>query len=767
MSYIGTRVRRVEDPRLVRGGGRYVGDLRLPDMLQVGFVRSPYPHAGITSIDLAAARAIPGVFAAFSASDLPELSHPTPFGQMPPNLKGHGIFPLAVDIVRYQGEAVVAILAEDQYALADGMEAVQIEYDPLEAVASVEEAFAAERLVWEDVPGNVATETTIGFGDTDETFTRAAVVLEETFTFPRSACAAMEPRAVAAAPGGDYGERLTIWSSTQAPHAVRTNVAAYLGLEAEELRVIAPDVGGGFGPKGRTYPEEYVMVALALRAGRPVRWVATRTEDMETTAHGRGQVHHVRLAADRDGSILAIEDHIIQDAGAYTPGGVIVPLNTARHLLGPYRVPAARARVTGVYTNRVMTSPLRGGGRPQGIYVMERMLDRLAQHLNVDRAEVRRHNLIPPEAFPYDTRMPLAGDGTMVYDSGNYPAYLDRVLDAIDYAGFPRMREEMGRDGRVVGLGLTIFIESTGTGSEGARVAVNDDGSVEVFVGSPDNGQGHSTTFGQMAAERLGVDLSAIRVTSGDTGAFPWGTGTFGSRMGQYGGNAVSLAARAVHDRALRVAADLLEIAPDDLELRDGSITVRGVPGRSLTLSDVAREVRGRGERLEETRPFQQVPPSTYAGGANAAIVEVDVETGLVKILRYVVVHDSGTIVNPTVVEGQIHGGVVHGVGNALYEEFVYGPSGELINPSFADYALTMVGDAPAIEISHFETPSPYNREGIKGAGEGGTIGGIPTIVSAVEDALRPLGITINDVPIKPGDLAGKIAASRELPSAR
>lgn len=761
MSYVGARVRRVEDPRLVRGGGCYVGDLQLPGMLHVGFVRSPHPHARIVSIDLTAARAVPGV-AAFSSSDLPDLTRPAPFGQAPPDLKGHGVFPLAVDAVRYQGEAVVAVLAEDPYTLADGMEAVLIEYEPLDAVASVDDALAADHLVWKDVPGNLAANTTIGFGETDEAFDRAPIVLEESFTFPRAACAAIETRAVAAAPGGEHGERVTIWSSTQAPHIVRANVAGYLGLEQEELRVIAPDVGGGFGPKGRTYPEEYALAALALHVSRPVRWVATRTEDMETTAHGRAQVHHVRLAADRDGCILAIEDHIIQDAGAYTPGGVIVPLSSARHMLGPYRVPAARARITGVYTNRVMTSPLRGGGRPQGIYVMERMLDRLSQHLGLDRAEVRRRNLIPPEAFPYDTRMPSGGDETMIYDSGAYPAYLDRVLDAIGYADFPRRREEAQAEGRTLGLGLAVFIESTGTGSEGAHVEVDDDGSVRVFVGSPDNGQGHATTFGQMAADRLGVDLSVVRVTSGDTGAFPWGTGTFASRMGQYGGNAVSLAARAVHERALRVAADMLEIAPDDLELRDSAITVRGVPGRSLTLAEVAREVRARGERLEESRPFQQTPASTYAGGANAAIVEVDIETGLVTILRYVVVHDSGTIVNPAIVEGQIHGGVIHGIGNGLYEEFVYGPGGNLLNPSFADYALTLIGDAPTIEIIHFETPSPYNPEGIKGAGEGGTIGGIPTIVSAVEDALRPFGITINDVPIQPGELARKIATRRE-----
>ncbi len=759
MSYLGTRVRRVEDPRLVRGAGQYVGDIHMPGMFHVGFVRSPYPCARISSWDLSAARATPGVIGAFSSADLPALGRAAPFGHMPPDLKGHGVFPLAVDKVRYQGEAVVAVVGEDPYALSDALEAVEIEYEPLDPVASIDEAVDGARLVWEDVAGNIASEAAVGFGTVDETFDDAPIMIEESFTFPRAACGAIEPRAVMAAPDGEHGERLTVWSSTQAPHGVRNNLAEHLGLEAEEIRVIAPNVGGGFGPKGRTYPEEYTLAVLALHLGKPVQWVATRTEDLETTAHGRGQVHHARLAADVEGHILAIEDHIIQDAGAYTPGGVIVPFNTARHLLGPYRVPAARARMTGVYTNRVMTSPLRGGGRPQGIYVMERLLDRLAERLELDRAEVRRRNLIPPEAFPYDTHMPSGGDTTIVYDSGNYPAYLDRLLQAIDYTGFREQQDEARKTGRYLGLGLTVFIEATGTGAEGARVEVNEDGTVGVFVGSPDNGQSHATTFGQMAAERLGVDLAAVQVVSGDTGAFPWGTGTFASRMGQYGGNAVSLAARAVNERALRVAADMLEIAAEDLELHDGSVTVRGVPGRSVTLADVAREVQARGDRLQETRPFQQHPPSTYAGGANAAIVEVDGETGLVRILRYIVVHDSGTIVNPTVVEGQIHGGVIHGVGNALYEQFVYGTSGDLLNPTFADYDLTMIGDAPDIEIIHFETPSPYNPEGIKGAGEGGTIGGIPTIVSAVEDALRPFGIKINDVPIQPQELARQMLA--------
>jgi CO/xanthine dehydrogenase Mo-binding subunit len=555
--------------------------------------------------------------------------------------------------------------------------------------------------------------------------------------------------------------RLTLWDGTQAPHNARDALARYLGLEADEVRVIVPDVGGGFGPRGRVYPEEYVVAALALHLARPVRFVATRTEDLLTTAHGRGQVHYARLAARADGTVLGLRDHIIQDAGAYTPSGVIIPLNTARHLMGPYRMPALEVRITGVYTNRVISSPLRGGGRPQGIYVIERLMDRLAARLGLDRAEIRRRNLLQPDEFPYDTGMPALGGTTVVYDSGNYPAYLQRALEAIGYDDFRWEQGEARQAGRYLGLGLAAFVESTGGGSEGARVAIREDGTISVAVGSPSNGQGHATTFAQMAAERGGAPIDAVHVTSGDTGAFPWGTGTFASRMGQYGGNAVSLAAQAVRARALQLAADLLEISPHDLDMADGRIGVKGVPERSLSLAQVAQEAAARGETLEESRSFQPSPGNTYAGGVNAAVVEVDVETGHVSILRYLVIHDSGIIVNPMVVEGQVHGGVAHGIGNALHEAFVYGEYGQPATATLADYSIPGAGDVPKIEIIHFETPSPFNPEGIKGAGEGGTIVAIPTLVSAVEDALSPFGIEINDVPMQKETIALAVARAR------
>jgi CO/xanthine dehydrogenase Mo-binding subunit len=746
MRYIGTPQRRTEDPRLVRGEGQYVGDLRFPGMLHAGFVRSSHAHARVRSIDVEAARALPGIVAVFTAAELPALGKPVPGHAFPPGLRTRSFSPLARDIVRYVGEPVAAVLAEDEHALADALDLVAVDYKPREVVSDVETAVAGGPLVWADIPNNIALDQTTGFGDVDRAFAEADVVIEERFAIGRAAPAAIETRATAAVPGGE--PRLTVCASSQAPHILRAALAEHLGLDTSDVRVIVPDVGGGFGPKGRQYPEDYAIAAIAFHLGRPVRFVLTRREDLLTTWHGRGQVHHARLAARADGTILALDDRFLQDAGAYIPNGLAATGNTTTHVIGPYRVPALRVRVTGVYTNRIMTSPLRGGGRPEGIYVMERLLDRLAQRLGLDRAEVRRRNFIPPEAFPHDTGMPSARGGTVIYDSGNYPAYLETALQRIGYHTFGREQEDARRQGRYLGLGLAAFIESTGTGAETAHVRVCEDGRIEVLVGSPSNGQGHATTFAQMAAERLGVSLESIDVRSGDTAAVDQGTGTFASRMGQYGGNAVSLAARALRKRALHLASDLLEIAPADLEIEDGIVTVRGMPDRRLALSALARAAAERGQTLEATETFQPTPGNTWVGGVNAAIVEVDPETGSVTILHYLVVHDSGTVVNPMIVEGQIHGGVLHGIGNVLYEDFRYDEEGQPRTSTFMDYTLPATAEAPPLAMVHFETPSPFNPEGIKGAGEGGTIAAIPTLVSAIEDALSPFGVQLNNVPL-------------------
>jgi carbon-monoxide dehydrogenase large subunit len=724
-------------------------------MLHAGFVRSPHAHARIVAVDDGAGLALPGVVGVFASDDLPALTKPVPGNPTLPGMRAHSFPPLARDFVRYAGEPVAAVLAEDPHTVADAIDAISIEYEPIEAVSDPEAAVSGSSLVWDDVPNNIAVEYETGFGDVDRAFADADVIIEGRFAVGRSAGAAIEPRTTAAVPGGAGEPCLTIWAPTQAPHIMRAALARHLDLNEDEVRIIVPDVGGGFGPKGRQYPEDYTIAALALHLGRPVRFVLTRTEDLLTTWHGRGQVHHARLAARADGTILALDDRLLQDAGAYAPSGVGVAGNTTIHLMGPYRVPAVRVRVTGVYTNRVPTSPLRGGGRPEGIYVMERLLDRLARRLGLDPAEVRRRNLIPPDAFPHNTGMPSARGGTVIYDSGNYPAYLDTALERIGYSAFQRQQEEARRTGRYLGLGLAAFIESTGAGAETARVRVCLDGRVEVHIGSPSNGQGHATTFAQMAADRLGVSFDAVTVGSGDTGAVDQGTGTFASRMGQYGGNAVSLAARAARERVLRLAADLLEISPADLELADGEVTVKGMPDRRLTLAELAQVVAERGQTLEATETFQPSPGNTWAGGVDAAIVEVDTETGTVSIQRYVIVHDSGTLVNPMVVEGQIHGGTLHGIANVLYEDFRYDEAGQPRTATFMDYTLPGAVEAPPLDITHFETPSPFNPEGIKGAGEGGTIAAIPTLVSAIEDALSPFGVQLNDVPLRIEQLAG------------
>jgi len=761
MKYVGAAVRRVEDPRLVRGAGEYVADIPLPGSLYAGFVRSPLAHADIRSIDLGHVRAMPGVVAAFDAHDLPDLGRLTRGeDELPDTSSAHQFSPLAVDRVRYAGEPVAVVLAEDPYVLTDAVEAALVDYEERTPVIDPEAAETSPA-IWDDAPGNVVERYEMGFGDVEALFASADVVVEGRFAMERSAGAAMEPRVVTAAPGGEDGIVVTIWDSTQAPHNVRDQISAYLRLEPDVVRVITPDVGGGFGVKGRIYPEEYAVAALALHLNRPVRFVATRTEDLMTTCQGRGQIQYARLAARGDGTIVALDTRILQDAGAYAPSGLTVPFNSARHSMGPYKLEGVRVRVTGVYTNKVMTSPLRGGGRPQGIYVMERLLDRLADTLALDRAEIRRRNFIPPEAFPYDTRFPT-GPATVVYDSGNFPAYLERALEAMNWPELRRQQAEARAAGRYLGLGVIAFIESTGAGSEGARMTVRDDGTVDVVVGSPPQGQGHATAFAQMAAERLGVPIESVRYSAGDTAALGWGTGTFASRMGMYAGNAVSLASQAVRERALELAGEMLEIAPADLDLIDGRIEVRGVPGRGIDLGEVAAEAARRGEPLREERPFAPRPMASWAGGVNACLVEVDVETGKVEILRFLVVHDSGKVINPTIVEGQIHGGVAHGTGNALYEQSRYNDEGQPLTATFADYDVPGIGEAPTMAIEHFETPSPYSPEGIKGAGEGGTIGAIPAIVSAVEDALSPFGIQLSDVPLSPERIVRMVQARRK-----
>lgn len=755
MTAVGSRVRRLEDARLVRGEGQYVSDLPL-DALHVGFVRSPHAHAHILSVNTDAAASFPGVIAAHTAGDFPELNKLLETADAP---GARGFYPLARDTVRYVGEPVAVVVASDAAVVADAVEAVQVEYEPLEPVTDPETALEGGPLVWDDKPRNIVLETTLGFGDTARAFDEAEVVVEYTFTFERAAAAAMEPRAVAAAPG--EGEiRVHLWDSTQAPHGVRASLAGYFDLPENAIRITVPDVGGGFGPKGRTYPEEIVLAALAMRLQKHVRWVASRTEDLMTTGQGRGQTHRARLAARSDGTILGIEDAIIHDFGAYTPSGLGVLFNTVRHLIGPYRLPALSVHLTGVFTNKTITSALRGGGRPEGVFMVERLLDRLADQLDLDRVEVRRRNFIPPDAFPHDTGFRMQGR-PVVYDSGDFPRYLHTLLDAIGYDSFRQRQAAAWSRGEYLGLGLACFTESTGMGNEGARARLDTDGKLHLATGSPSTGQGHATSFAQIAADRLGIEVGDVVFSSGDTALDPTGTGTFASRMTYDGGNAVAMAVGELKRKVLQQAANLLEVAADDLEIGSGRVSVRGYGERGITLAEVAANAP---EDLVAEIEFSPERGSVWAGGANAAIVRVDVETGHVEIERYVVVHDSGVLINPALVEGQIEGGVAHGIGNVLYEACTYSADGQFLSSTFADYALPQFDNVPSLDIHHIESASPFSPLGVKGTGESGTIGALPTVVSAIEDALSPFGIRFDRMPISPEMIAMGVKASMEKP---
>ncbi|GAC1472940.1 MAG: molybdopterin-dependent oxidoreductase [Chloroflexota bacterium] len=756
---IGARVRRVEDPRLVVGKGCYVDDLQPPGTLYAGFARSLHAHARLLSVDVSAARALPGVVAVYGAADLPEAARETACPQVPAALKGHGWYPLASGKVRFVGEPVAVVVAVDRETATDAAEAVEVEYEPLQAVPDIGSALSGAQSVWDDVPDNRALEITVSHGDVTEAFALADVIVEERFEFSRAAGAAMEPRSLVAAPDPERDGRIVLWDSTQAPHSVRDAVTAHLGMEAADLRVVTPDVGGGFGPKGRTYPEEFVLVALARRHGAPIKWVATRTEDLLTTGQGRAQIHEVRMAARSDGTILGFRDRITQDIGAYTPGGLPHPLNTLRHTVGPYVMPAAQIQIVGVYTNAVMTCPLRGGGRPEGVFAVERALDRMADRLGMDRVEIRRRNFIPKAAFPYTTGL-VVGGRPVIYDSGNFPLYLEKTLDAVDVDAFRRRQTAERAQGRYLGLGISAFIESTGVGDEEASLTLEDDGAVTVSVGSPSQGQGHATAFAQVAAAQLGIDVDRVHYTSGDTAAVNTGTGTFASRMGIYGGNAVLQGSLELREKILSIASDLMEIASSDLEIHDGRVSVRGFPERGMRFEDIAQAAFSRGDQLRVCYVYQPERHSAWAGGVQAAIVEIDPDTGRVSVERYIVVHDAGTLINPTIVEGQIHGGVAHGIGNVLHDSFVYDHTGQPQTATFADYTLPQAADVPEIEIIHVETPSPFNPLGVKGCGEGGTIGALPTLASAIEDALQPFGVRINRLPVSMEEIATTVLSS-------
>ncbi len=736
-------------------------------MLHVALLRSPYPHARIRSIDTEGARRLPGVVAVFTQADLgeraklPSLESEAP---APPRLLARMSFTmrdarqylLGKDRARYVGEALVAVVAESRYVAEDALQLIEVEYDPLPAVTDCEAALAAgsTRLhpEWQD---NVAVSFGHSIGDPEAGFKAADVVVRERFRIQRAVGMPIETRGIVAEPGVG-GETATVWTSHQIPHMVQWAMAEVLAVPVHRIRVVTPDVGGGFGTKALLYPEDVLIPLLALRLGRPVKWIEGRREHLQGAAHARDQIHDIEVAASREGKILAVRDRILLDQGAFNPWGIELLYNTVSHLPGPYRFSSYAFEAKAVVTNKTPNSPYRGAGRPEAVFAMDRALDLLARQLAMDPVELRRRNMVSAEEMPYDTGLLYRDGQAVVYDSGDFPAAIAEATKAIGYQAFREEQAELRREGIYRGIGVSAYIEGTGLGPyEGARVRLDQSGGVLVATGACSQGQGHETSFAQIAADVLDVPMESVTVIGGDTAAVPYGIGTFASRSAVVAGNAVATAARAVRDKVLRAAAALLEASPEDLEIEDGRVFVRGVPVSAVSLARVVKSAvptfaSAKVEPDFEASSYYQVPTVTYASGVHVAIVQVDTETGEVKLLRYLVAHDCGRIINPMIVDGQIHGGVAQGIGSALFEEILYDEAGQLLTTTFMDYHIPFAAELPRIEIVHLEFPSPRNPLGVKGLGEGGAIPPPAAVANAVEDALAPFGVRITATPLTP-----------------
>jgi len=765
----GQRIKRREDPRLITGKGRYVGDLSVPGALHVAILRSPHPHARIVGVDLSEARKAPGVMLAVCGRDLGEAARPAPLLMGNPALKQAMPCPLAVDRARFVGEGVAAVVAQDRYQAEDALDRIRVEYEGLPAVVDVTAALGSGApVIHPELGGNLGAKMVLKTGDVDAALASAGRVLKDRIVIVRGTAGFMENRGILAVP--EPGGKLTVWASHQAPHMVHRAVTEVLGLQTHQLRVVAPDVGGGFGPKATIYPEDYLLPWLALWLGRPVKWIEDRREDLLTTVQERDQIHEVEVGFTSDGTLVAMRDRILMDHGAYSIYGLVVPFLTVTSILGQYRVPAFEADITVAYTNKVPVAPLRGAGRPQACYVMDRTVDLVARALGMDAAEIRFKNFVQPHEFPYKTGLPFRDGSIQTFDSGDYPTCLRKVLDMVKYPGLRRQQTEERARGRFIGIGIGTCVESTGLGPyEGATVKVDGRGRVLLITGSGPQGQGHETSLAQVCADALGVPLDSVSFQSGDTDAIAFGIGTISSRIATVSAPAVLGAATKVREKAIAMAAGMLEASKDDLTIENGRIFVKGAPAKSVPVGEVAAAAAGKpglpmpggvSPGLEATDYFN-VKGTAYSSGTNLAVVEVDPETGEVKVLRYLVVHDCGRVINPLIVDGQIHGGVVHGLGNALFEDVPYSPEGQPLAGSFMDYLIPTAAECPAFEVAHIETPSPLNPLGIKGCGESGTIPATGTLIAAIEDALSPFNVRIRDLPLNPERLRRIIADAR------
>jgi len=762
--WVGQAMRRKEDPRMITGQARYVDDLVLPGMLYMAIVRSSEAHARIVSIDASAAREAPGVHGVFTADDL-TLEGPLPMAWVPPGVevKSPETWPLARGVVKHVGQAVAVVVGSDKYGVIDAAEHVFVEYDPLPVVVDPEKALeAASPLVHEEFGTNQTHEWKIGGGDMEAAWRDAEVILERRIVNHRTAGAPIEPRACLA----EYrAGTFTVHLTSQNPHLIRLFMAGEFGMSEEKIRVIAPDVGGGFGVKIAHYGEEVLAAWTARKLGRPVKWTETRSEHMSSTIHGRDQIDYVKVGAKRDGTITGLEVRAVCDLGAYytllTP---FIPCFTGFVISGCYKIPNLSFTAVGVFTNKMATDATRGAGRPEATHLIEVTIEQLAAELGLDPLEVRRRNFIPKEDFPAEVALGL------VYDSGDYEGSLDKLLTHVDVDAFRREQAELRERGIYRGIGFSTWMEICGLAPsrvvgpsgvglqagfyESSIVRIHASGSVTAYSGTAPHGQGLDTSFAQIVADRVGATPDVVDVMHGDTGTGPFGLGTYGSRSLAVGGESLARSANKVADKAKRIASHLLEAAPEDIELQDGKYSVRGSPDKGLTLAEIAGAAYvpenlpdGMEPGLEETT-FYDPENFTFPFGAHACIVEVDTETGKVDVKRYVAVDDCGPAINPMLIEGQIHGGIVHAIGQALFERIHYDDDGQLVTGTFVDYALPSAADVPSFETDRTETRSPVNSLGVKGVGEAGTIAASPAVLNAVIDALRPLGVTFLDMPI-------------------
>ncbi len=770
---IGKAIKRLEDPALLTGKGRFVDDFHLPNMLHAAFVRSDEAHAKINGIDKSMAEAVPGVHAVYTLADLPKRFHNMRMHGMPNPHVSQNIMPyvLAKDEVCHVGEPIAIVIADDRYIAEDAAALVMVDYEPLPTAGDCRAARQpGAALAHMNSPNNTAAEMHFGYGDVDAAFKNAAHIVREDLFMHRGLGHSIEGRACLCH-YDEFTDHLTVYAASQGPHAHKRAICGLLDWDEERVRVVAYDVGGGFGPKMSFYAETIVASVASIMLKRPVKWIEDRREHFNAATQERDQYWDVEMALDAEGKILGLRIDMTHDKGAFMPHGTILPHISCTTVPGPFIIPAYKIDCHVMLTNKPPVAPVRGAGRPQAVFAMERIMDAAAAKLGLDRAEIRKRNLIPAEAMPYSMGLTFRDGKPLTYDSGNYPQLLKQVMDASDYDGFEKRKAEALKQGRYIGIGIASAIEGTGLGPfEGATVRIGPSGTVTLLTGAAAQGQGHVTTFAQICAEKFGIQPSDVRVVAADTAVIANGTGTFASRQAVNAGSSTHLAAIQVREKVLQIASFILEASPGDIELAGGNAIVKGTD-KKISFKDISRAVTGQSgyalpkgiePGLESTRYFSP-EQAAYSSNTHIAEVEVDIETGGVKVTGYWIAHDCGVVINPLVVQGQVQGGLAHGIGNALLEWMHYDPDTcQPLTTTLADYLLPTADMVPKAEISHVVSPSPLNPIGVKGAGEGGTIPAPAAIISAIEHALSPFGVHLTQAPVPPHHLVDHINKGRK-----